>query len=150
MKNASGEPALNVSTGALDEPRGPEIEQTSSTGALAAPSTWPSYTLLQGTEVINIDSQADSQEGQPSTSLMQRNASEFADCITEEENARELAFARAAGDVDSQGDREECANGGESMEGEASATASTSEGQAETRNEPNLESKQTNLTHWLM
>ena len=138
---------------------------------------------------------------------MQRNASTFGDYITAEENAQELAFARAAGDVpmthgsqeshegceeeassrdrlpqESQKPRDEAGlsadgthvtgasaasssglpltltdalvendeHGMEIMEGEASATARTAEGQAELSNNQSHGSKQTDLKHWLI
>ena len=176
-------------------------------GSLPAPSSWPSYARRETKEVIQIDSQVDSQDAQQDEQLMQRDASEFSAYITAEENARELAFAVAAGDVPVEahghGDQEECSEeaalhgtvhqtsqgalhetsvqdvlptamgasmavssgsttalsevgdvavdrGMEVPEGEASATESMSEGQAEGSNSNSPASKQTDLKHWLV
>ena len=138
---------------------------------------------------------------------MQRDAIEFSDSITAEENARELAFAVAAGDVPEEAngcaDREGCVEeasrngtlqqnpqgtlseeglqailptstgasmpvssgptttssdvveetadrGTEVPEGEASATGSMTEGQAEGSSCNSPGSKQTDLKHWLV
>ena len=68
------------------------------TGSLSAPTTWPSYTV-QKEEIIQVDSQADSQGSRNTTKAENEAADAFASHITVEENARELAFAIAAGDV---------------------------------------------------
>ena len=69
------------------------------TGSLSAPTNWPSYTVLTAEEVIQIESQADTQESQHAMPSAHEDAGAFASHITAEENARELAFAIVAGDV---------------------------------------------------
>ena len=89
---------------------GPDPDHAAS--SLPTPSSWPSYALLPSKEVIQIDSQVDSQEAQKDAEFMMRDANEFSNFITAEENARELAFAVAAGDVREEetgcADREGC------------------------------------------
>ena len=190
------------------------------TSTVAAATSWPSSALKPGTEVIQVDSQADSQGSQDVTrTLEDKPAETFLDQISVEENARELAFAVAAGDVmasspATHADRDvhTCADAGNEpglghvdeghagssecgaepdmvegtlssqvvasgvlsiapsesangvngvsemdgmsgivdQDGEASATASTPEGQCESNEGASVSARQTNLKHWLL